>query len=77
MNINQQRIAQSTRRGDPDQLKLERFTEALYDERANLTFTALTGRRKQSIRDVEIVFSSSIADFMSRKGMILKHTMSV
>ena len=61
-------MAQSTRRGGPDRLKLERFTEALYDEEANLTFTALTGRRKQSIRDVEILFSSSATDFMSRNG---------
>ena len=59
-------MAQATRRGGPDRLKLERFTEALYDESANLTFTALTGRRKQSIRDVENLFSSSVADFMDR-----------
>ena len=62
-------MAQSTRRGGPDRLKLERFTEALYDEEANLTFIALTGRRRQSIRDVEILFSSSVADFMSRKWL--------
>ena len=68
MYINQQRIAQSTRRGGPDRLKRERFTEALYDEEANLTFTALTGRRKHSIHDVEILFSSSVADFMTRNG---------
>lgn len=59
-------MAQSTRRGGPDHLKLERFTEALYDESAKLTFTALTGKRKQSIRDVEILFSSTVVDFMKR-----------
>ena len=59
-------MAQATQRGGPDRLKLERFTEALYDESANLTFTALTGRRKQSIRDVENLFSSSVADLMDR-----------
>ncbi len=32
------------------------------------TQTALIGRRKQSIRDVENFFSSSVADFMNRKG---------
>lgn len=61
-------MAQSTRRGGPDCLQLERFADALYDESANLIYTALTDRRKQSIRDVEILFSSSVADFMSRSN---------
>ena len=49
-------------------MKLERFTEALYDESAHLTFTALTGKRKQSIRDVEILFSIGVQQFMEHKG---------
>ncbi len=66
-------MAQSTRRGGPERLKLERFTEALYDKSSNLTYTALTGRRKQSIRDVENLFSSSVADFMNRKEYTYEH----
>ena len=42
--------------------------EALYDDSSNLTFTALTGKRKQSIRDVEILFSASVQGFMECKG---------
>ena len=55
-----QRIGQSTRRGGPDKLKLERFMEAMYDNTTGLTFPAGTGQRKQSIRDVEVLFSSNI-----------------
>ena len=61
---NLQRIGQSTRCGGPNRLKLEQFTEALYDQTSNLTYPALTGQCKQSIRDVETLFSSSVEDFM-------------
>jgi len=47
---------------------MERFTEALYDEKTHLTYTALTGQRKQSIRNVEVLFSSSVEDFMTLHG---------
>ena len=33
-----------------------------------LTFPALTGQRKQSIRDVEILFSKNVEKFMETKG---------
>lgn len=49
-------------------MKLERFTEALYDPTTNLTYPALTGQRKQSIRDVEVLFSTGVEDFMKQKG---------
>ncbi len=49
-------------------MKLERFTEALYDPSTNLTYPALTGQRKQSIRDVEVLFSNEVEKFMDRKG---------
>ncbi|XP_064389547.1 uncharacterized protein LOC135337544 isoform X2 [Halichondria panicea] len=62
------RMRNSTLMGGPKRFKLERFNEAVYDESANLTYTALIGRRKQSIRDVENFFSSSVANFMNRKG---------
>ena len=34
-------------------LRLERFTEALEDSASQLTYPALTGQRKQSVRDAE------------------------
>ena len=50
-------------------MKLERFTEALHDPTTNLTYPALTGQRKQSIRDVEVLFSTGFEDFMKQKGV--------
>ena len=56
-----QRMAQCTRRGSPDKLQTDRFTEALHDEDAGMTFPALTGQRKQSVQDAEILFSEGVA----------------
>ena len=66
--ITMQRIGQSTRRGGPSNMKLERFNEALYDPTTKLTYPALTGQRKQSIRDVEILFSEAVEKFMDKNG---------
>lgn len=63
-----QRIGHSTRQGGPSCLKLERFSEALYEDSMQLTFLALTGQRKQSIRDVENLFSVGMEKFMESKG---------
>ena len=62
------RIAKSTRLGGPDKLQLDRFTEALYDEDSGLTYPALTGQRKQSVRDAENFFSKGVEEFMRKKG---------
>ena len=62
-----QRVGHSTRAGGPDELQLQHFHEALKDPRAKLTYPALTGQRKQSIRDVENSLSSNMADFMKSK----------
>ena len=61
-------MAQSTRLGGPNQLKLERFTEALHDESSGLTFPALTGQREQSVQDAEILFSESVEKFMEKNN---------
>ena len=61
-------MAQCTRKGGPLQLKLERFEEALYDEESGLTYPALTGQRKQSVQDAEILFSEGVELFMRKKG---------
>ena len=61
-------MAQSTRRGGPEELQLDRFTEALYDKDSGMTFPALTGQRKQSVQDAEILFSEGVEKFMQNKG---------
>lgn len=58
-------MATATRGGGPDKLQLE---EALYDDTAGLTYPAFTGQRKQSVRDAECLFSTSMAAFMKTKG---------
>jgi len=51
-----QRIGQSLRQGGHADIQLERFEEALHDPSAELTYTALSGIRKQSVEDVETVW---------------------
>ena len=63
-----QRIATATRAGGPDKLQLERFVEALQDSSTGLTYAALTGQRKQSVRDAEILFNANLAAFMDKQG---------
>ena len=69
-----QRVGQCTRRGGPERLKLERFTEALFDSSTNLAYPAVTGQRKQSVRDVESLFSEKVEQFMERKGYTFEAT---
>ena len=63
-----QRIASHTWSGDSNQLKLERFVEALQDPTSNLTYSALTGSWKQSVVDAECLFNPDLERFMAGKG---------
>ena len=65
-----QRIGQSTRQGGQASINLERFMEALHHSCTNLTYPALTGARKQSIQDVERLFSKEMETFMEHKGYL-------
>ena len=47
---------------------MERFVEALQDSSTGLTYAALTGQRKQSVRDAEILFNANLAAFMDKQG---------
>lgn len=49
-------------------MQLQRYTEALHDKEAGLTYSALVGSPKQSVEDAERLFSSSLFGFMERKG---------
>lgn len=63
-----QRIAKCTREGGPSSIQLERYTEALLDDSACMTYPALVGQRKQSVQDAERMFSEDLEKFMRRKG---------
>ena len=54
--------------GSPEQLQVQRFCEAAYDSLTALTYSALTGQKKQSIGDVERLFNPKVEDFMVGKG---------
>ena len=43
---------------------ITRFMECLHDPEARLTYTALTGERKQSVADAERLFSPSVLAFI-------------
>ena len=49
-------------------MKLERFLEAVYDPSTKLSYHALIGTRKQSVSDVEQIFSSRMLHFFESKG---------
>ena len=63
-----QRIGGHTRMGGPEQLQVQRFCEAAYDPSTGLTYSALTGQKKQSIGDVERLFNPKVEEFMVGKG---------
>ena len=56
------------RDGGPRELQLQRFMEAVYDKDVQLSYHALIGSRKQSVSDVEQIFSSRVLKFMEDKG---------
>ena len=63
-----QRIGHSLRQGGPHHIHLERFEEALHDTAAGLTYSALSGIRKQSVQDVERLFGQTVITWMKNKG---------
>ena len=67
-----QRIAKSLRDGGPRNLQLQRFVEAVYDQDAQLSYHALIGSRKQSVSNVEQIFSSRVLKFMESKGYTIE-----
>ena len=49
-------------------MKLERYSEASKYSAYGLTYPAFVGTRKQSVEDIERLFSSSLLHFMEQKG---------
>lgn len=62
-----QRIGQSLREGGPEELRLERFIEAVKDDETALSYHALIGTRKQSVSDVEQIFGEKVLRFFEKK----------
>ena len=60
------RIATSTREGKCQELNHKAFNDALKDPASGLTHAALTGQRKQSLKDAERLLSYHVADSLER-----------
>ena len=58
--------------GGPAKLQRQRFRDAAYDPTTNLTYSALTGQRKQSVGDVERLFNPKVAEFMEKRGYMFE-----
>ena len=63
-----QRIGHSLRQGGHNDIELQRFEEALHNLSSGLIDTALCGIRKQSVEDVERLFSEDLIKWMEGKG---------
>ena len=69
------RIAKHTREGGPPPLdgvrfKVQRYQEAMKSSKTDLNWAALSGQRKQSVRDAEKVHSPAVAAFFKEKGYL-------
>lgn len=64
------RMAKSVREGKDPKLNFEAFNDALHDPESGLTYAALIGKRKQSLKDAERLLSIHVADSLRRKGHV-------
>ena len=62
------RVAACTRNGNYPDLNFEAFVEAMCSPNTGLTYTALAGKRKQSVVDAERLLSYHVANFFRGKG---------
>ena len=63
------------RQGAARDIHLERFVQALEDPSSGLTYSALTGVRKQSVEDVERLFGAGVIQFMETMGIRQRQSM--
>ena len=63
-------MAKSVREGKDPKLNFEAFNDDLQDSESGLTYAALTGKRKQSLKDAERLLSCHVADSLQRKGHV-------
>lgn len=68
-----QQIGQFETRG-PKKLQLESFEEALHDQPTQLTYTSLSDVQKQSVEDVEQLFSEPLIAWMKIRNYLVEET---
>ena len=62
------RMAQHVRNGGNSSLNYEAFADVLKDPASGLTYAALTGKRKQSLKDAERLLSYHVVASLERHG---------
>ena len=62
------RMAKHVREGGYQQLHYEAFDDVLKDSQSGLTHAALTGKRKQSLKDAERLLSYHVVESLRRHG---------
>ena len=62
------RIAACFRMGNIPNVDMTAFVGAMNDQHTGLTYTALTGKRKQSVSDAEKLLSTAVADWCKNNG---------
>ena len=64
------RIAGSLRKGHNPNVDVQVFVKAMHDPTTGLTYTALTGKRKQSVGDAEKLLSSAVGKWLKANGFL-------
>ena len=64
------RIAGSLRKEHIPNVDVQAFVKAMHDPTTGLTYTALTGKRKQSVGDVKKLLSPSVGKWLRANGFL-------
>ena len=64
------RIAGSLRKGHIPNVDVQAFVKAMHDPTTGLTYTALTGKRKQSVGDAEKLLSPAVGKWLNANGFL-------
>ena len=64
------RIAGSLRKGHIPNVDVQAFVKAMHDPTTGLTYTALTGKRKQSVGDAEKLLSPAVGKWLKANNFL-------
>ena len=64
------RIAGSLRKGHIPNVDVQAFVKAMHDPNTGLTYTALTGKRKQSVGDAEKLLSPAVGKWLRANSFL-------
>jgi hypothetical protein len=62
------RIAMCVRHGAVPEFNLRALVQCMHDPHTGLTYTALTGKRKQNVHDAEKMLSTTVANWLDNNN---------